>query len=183
MTPDWRRRDGSEHNIRRFDPERDTQALEHFKCNTPGVNFTRRPQRVIRDFPGVLADEAEDDSHYEAFVCEYEDQIIGVVVFGPTSVGSQRIILALGVVRSQRRNYVGIALKQRVLDTCYSRGERLVTSEVHIRNDAMNALNAKLGVATTKVQGDNEYLLTLARLGATADDERSVVLCRDLIDD
>ena len=121
--------------------------VRSFKCETPGQNFTRDAQRVIRRAP----DEIASDPDVEAWiaVAELPDVgIVGVVVYQAQAIGSEPnqetrpFIAALGVHQEFRRRGIGTLLKTAAMLDMADRGiEGPTVSLVNRRNVAMLRLN------------------------------------------
>ena len=131
--------------IRRY-RESDREAVETFKCVTPGErHWTKPPEQCIRGAPADISDGADAG----LFVGEESPsgRIVGIIVFGPDlNVEGQYRIHAMGVVRDRRREGIATSLKYAALtEIAATAGHQSVFSDVHKNNVAMIGLNDKLG--------------------------------------
>ena len=125
----------------------DRGAVRSFRCETPGQNFTRDAQRVIRSAP----DEIASDSDVGAWiaVAELPDAgVVGVVVYSAQAIGvelnleTRPFIAALGVRQEFRRRGIGTLLKTVAMLDMADRGiDGPTVSLVNRRNIPMLTLN------------------------------------------
>lgn len=130
--------------IRRY-READREAVESFRCVTPGQqHWTRPPEQCIRCAPADISEGVDA----ALFVAEEKPsgRIVGIIVFGPDlDVEGQHRIHAMGVVLDRRRQGIGTRLKVAALvEIATTVGHRAVFSRVHRNNVAMIGLNDKL---------------------------------------
>ncbi len=130
--------------IRRY-RETDKEAVETFRCVTPGQrHWTRPPEQCIRSAPADIV----EGVNAALIVAEEEPsgRIVGVIVFGPDlDVEGQYRIHAMGVVPDRRRQGIGTRLKVAALaELAATVGRQNVFSRVHRNNVAMIGLNDKL---------------------------------------
>jgi hypothetical protein len=141
--------------IRRYEPS-DKSRLKTFSCFTMGQRWTKPPQKVLRAAP----DEMEADPTLNILVAVDRDgSMLGAIVFGYDD--GEPVIHSMGVVEARRREGIGIALKRAALtDLVLDGTPRVVNSQVHRRNVAMQGLNKRLQVGSVKDPDDGEYLLS-----------------------
>ena len=118
-----------------------------FSCANRWERWTKEAEVVIREAPGVLADDPALGDIVVAV--DNNDRIVGVIVFGTEESIGRPMVFSLGVVQDRRRQYIGMNLKLAVLAELASTaaGPINVVSQVHRRNHAMLAFNNKLGSA------------------------------------
>lgn len=157
-------------SLRRAHPT-DAPALKRFKCRNPGEKWTRAVQQDIRrDLPGIVED---PDTEFEVIVAIAGDGgLVGVIAFSLGEDGRMHIS-ALAVTHTWRRQKIGTALKQAVIDNAAARGVGIVWSDVHKLNRPMLELNRSLEVALERDPEDSEFMLCIAYVEAADDPEHT----------
>jgi ribosomal protein S18 acetylase RimI-like enzyme len=153
--------------IRPYRPS-DADSLKSFVCVTPGENFTREVQRLIRDLPNQI-DNTTDDV-WIGVAHDVNAGVVGVVVyqaatFGePTNSEQRQFIVALGVRPEFRRRGVGTLLKTAAILDMSERGISGPTvSLVNRRNNAMMRLNTSRFSASAEPDPENpdDFIVTV----------------------
>jgi GNAT superfamily N-acetyltransferase len=126
---------------------RDYDEVRTFTCATPGQNFTRDAQRVIRKAPDEIGADFDDDVWIGVAEIS-ETGIVGVVIYQVQVIGrapdgeARPFIAALGVRRDFRRRGIATLLKTAAMLDMADRGISGPTvSLVNRRNVAMMQLN------------------------------------------
>ena len=149
---------------------RDRDAVRAFTCVTPGLNFTRDVQRIIRQVPDQFAGEPDDE--FWIGVAEVQGAgIVGVIVYQAQWIGRtlddelRPFIVALGVHGEYRRRGIGTLLKTAAMLDMSDRGITGPTvSLVNRRNVAMMQLNTSRFDATAEPDPDSpsDLVVTVA---------------------
>lgn len=148
--------------IRRYRPD-DQQQIVNFPCRNHGQSWTRDAEAVIREAPGSLLDNPD----LAILVAEVtrRERIVGVLVYRPVdgATGAQPtyLVSSLGVASEWRKRGIGTNLKLSAMANVATATGANVVSEVHRANHAMNSINEKLGVTTSReLTKGTEYRVT-----------------------
>lgn len=115
--------------------------LATFRCATKGEDFSLDVEEEIRE----NAADAISSGTVEALGSWDGHRLGALIVYAPRDWAW--LVLVLATDHDYRRRKQAVTLKRAVLDRAASAGAAVVVSQVDRRNDAMLALNRKLGAA------------------------------------
>lgn len=137
--------------------------IRSFVCANEGEEWTGRVEQLIQNDLLPLAYAGDGD--FVVLVAACDQGVVGLAVYAPLDNVEKIMESKIVAVRPERRReYIGINLKQRVMDNAIAAGYQLVFSEVYEENSAMHLLNQKLLAETQPEPDEFGYMQTMVKL-------------------